>query len=163
MYIACRHIKTNGIRCQSPALRGHAFCYFHAKLHSSTSNSVMADIELPVPEDVASIQLSLARVQQALLSSRIDAKRAAQLLWSLQIASQNVPRKWIAPVESVESLTQTEEGDELAPELRVCNGFDVCEGCTHAETCPNYSPDDDDDDDEEEIDPKLLLAALRTT
>ena len=29
----CRHIKTNGLRCQSPALTSDPFCYFHARLH----------------------------------------------------------------------------------------------------------------------------------
>lgn len=29
----CRHIKTNGLRCQSPALTGETFCFFHARLH----------------------------------------------------------------------------------------------------------------------------------
>ncbi len=34
-YAICRHIKTNGIRCQSPALASETFCYFHAGLHSN--------------------------------------------------------------------------------------------------------------------------------
>ena len=29
----CRHVKTNGLRCQSPALNGEPFCYFHVRLH----------------------------------------------------------------------------------------------------------------------------------
>lgn len=29
----CRHLKTNGLRCQSPALNGEPFCYFHVRLH----------------------------------------------------------------------------------------------------------------------------------
>ncbi len=32
VYPLCRHIKTNGCRCQSPALRGHSLCHFHRKL-----------------------------------------------------------------------------------------------------------------------------------
>ena len=32
-YSVCRHIKTNGRRCQSPALTGGALCYFHRNLH----------------------------------------------------------------------------------------------------------------------------------
>jgi hypothetical protein len=27
--LICRHIKTNGARCGSPALPGQVFCYFH--------------------------------------------------------------------------------------------------------------------------------------
>jgi hypothetical protein len=29
----CRHLKTNGVRCKSPALNGEPFCYFHLRLH----------------------------------------------------------------------------------------------------------------------------------
>ena len=34
-FAVCRHIKTNGRRCQSPALTGGALCYFHRNLHRS--------------------------------------------------------------------------------------------------------------------------------
>ena len=33
-YPLCRHLKTNGLRCQSPALTGQFFCYFHNRLHA---------------------------------------------------------------------------------------------------------------------------------
>jgi hypothetical protein len=150
MYLACRHIKPNGVRCKSPALRGRAFCYFHSKLHSSSKISVVDDIELPVIEDSAAIQIALSRILGALLSSRIDSKRAGQLLYGLQIASQNVPRGWVPPPESVESLTQSSEGEELAPELRVCNGNDDCSACPYAETCPDYDSGEDDEDDDDD-------------
>lgn len=32
-YPLCRHLKTNGHRCQSPAISGEKFCYFHVRLH----------------------------------------------------------------------------------------------------------------------------------
>jgi hypothetical protein len=32
-YAICRHLKTDGRRCQSPALTGGALCYFHTNLH----------------------------------------------------------------------------------------------------------------------------------
>src|SRR5208283_3998592 len=32
MYMPCRHIKSSGLRCGSPALRGALSCYLHAKL-----------------------------------------------------------------------------------------------------------------------------------
>ena len=149
MYLACRHIKPNGVRCKSPALRGHAFCYFHSRLHSASRISVMDDLKLPVPEDPGAIQIAISQVFDALLSSRLDPKRARLLLAGLQIASRNLPRKSMPSPDSVESLTCTDEGDDLAPELRICNGFDVCKGCPYAETCPNYDPDDDDDDDDD--------------
>jgi hypothetical protein len=32
-FVTCRHVKTNGRVCQSPALTGGALCYFHRNLH----------------------------------------------------------------------------------------------------------------------------------
>jgi hypothetical protein len=150
MYMACRHIKPNGVRCKSPALSGHAFCYFHSKLHSTTKRSFLDDFKLPVIEDTAALQVAISQICDALLSSRIDSKRAGQLLWAMQISSGNIPRKWMPWPDSVDSVTGTTEGDELAPELRICNGNDECEGCQYAETCPDYDPDDDDDDDDDD-------------
>src|SRR5208283_4342760 len=103
MYLACRHIKPNGLRCESPALRGHSFCYFHSKLHSATRIGIMDDFRLPLPEDAAAIQLSIAQISEALLASRIDSKRVAQLLWGLQIAIQTIPRSTAFDPESVQS------------------------------------------------------------
>jgi len=33
MYTECRFIKSNGLKCQSPPMRGCLFCYFLARLH----------------------------------------------------------------------------------------------------------------------------------
>src|SRR5258708_33429133 len=65
----CRHIKTNGTRCQSPALTGELWCYFHHRLHQRHAgfrrNSSNVDYRLPGPhielaplEDRESIQLA---------------------------------------------------------------------------------------------------------
>lgn len=155
MYLACRHIKPNGLRCQSPALRGTPFCYFHTKLHVPVSarDSKFETLQLPVMEDTAAIQLSISRILDGLLSARIDPKLAGRLFYGIQIASQNVPHGYVSPWRLVESVTQTKDGDVIAPEARICNGLDVCVGCKYAEDCPNFDPakdgnDDDDDDDD---------------
>ena len=91
MYMACRHIKPNGLRCKSPAMRGHSFCYFHAKLHTRTSNDAakFGPITLPVLEDPAAIQIAISRIFDAMLNGRIEGKLAGRLLYGLQIASQH--------------------------------------------------------------------------
>jgi hypothetical protein len=138
MYLACRHIKPGGERCKSPALKGHAFCYYHARLHSTTKLGVMDDVKLPVPEDFAAIQESLGTIFQAILNSRIDSKKTAQLLWGLQIASNNLPRKPIPAPKTVPSVTRSKNGDELAPVINVCNPWVECKGCKDAKTCDRY-------------------------
>ena len=113
----------------------------------------MDDFRLPLPEDAAAIQLSIAQISEALLASRIDSKRVAQLLWGLQIAIQTIPRSTAFDPESVQSLTRNKEGDELAPETRICNGFDRCKGCQYADGCTSlerYIQDDDDEDDDDD-------------
>jgi hypothetical protein len=149
--MACRHIKPNGERCKSPSLRGHAFCYFHAKLHSATRIRVMDDVRLPLPEDATSVQLSIARISEALLSSRIDTKHAAQLLWGLQLALQSLNRP--APVwediEPVRSITRTKDGDDLAPIQEICEPDDDCNECEWADTCDDYHGDPRDNEDDE--------------
>jgi hypothetical protein len=136
MYLACRHIKPGGKRCKSPALRGHAFCYYHARLHSTTKLGIMDDVTLPVPEDAVAIQESLGKVFEAILSSRIDSKQTAQLLWGLQIATNNLLRKPELDPKSVLSVTRNKQGLELAPVLTVCDPFTDCQnGCEHPGSC----------------------------
>ncbi len=147
MYLACRQIKPNGLRCKSPALRGRAFCSFHSKLHATSRLSSLDDIKLPPFENPAAIKVALRQVLDALLSSRIDSKRAGQILYGLQIASQNVEcSRFPWPTESVQSVIQPTEGEEPAPELHVCNHNDDCNACQYAKACPNYDPDDEEDE-----------------
>jgi hypothetical protein len=139
----------NGRRCKSPALKGGLFCYFHARIHNLGNEpySKFANLRLPVPEDRAAIQLSIALIVDAIINGRLDAKRSGQLLYAMYLAAQNVDKcRFFTELGTVESATQSSQGDDLAPEQRVCNGNDVCEGCQFADTCPNYDPDDDDDD-----------------
>ena len=162
MYMACRHIKTNGLRCKSPALKGANFCYYHSKLHSIGKEQYekFSPMRLPVLEDPAAIQLSLARITDALISGRIDPKKAGQLLYSLQIAAHVLDRnKKFWEEDVVNSATQAPDGDDLAPKLRVCSSLDDCNGCKFAKTCPDYDPDDDDDDDDDDSDDDVALLA----
>jgi hypothetical protein len=160
MFTACRHIRTNGLRCKSPALEGKAFCYFHAKqhVHSKEPMARYANLELPVPEDAASIQLSIARISAALLNGSLDSKRAGQLFFGLQIAASTIDRKQeFNPAETVPSISQSDDGDDLAPELRVCGKDERCEKCPHAQDCPNYHEYVEDPND-----PDVIMRTLIT-
>ena len=125
----CRHIRTNGERCGSPALNSEVFCYYHVQsgkrhrsLHARSGNPRSGSIETiihpmtlqdgtqrepltaeylslqsPAPlqldfpplEDRHSIQLALSMLITALAQDRLDSRRAAILLYGLQIASAN--------------------------------------------------------------------------
>jgi hypothetical protein len=140
----CRHIKTNGRRCKSPSLGLSAFCYFHSRLllrhkhlvetapvlpanHSDTPAStaetaqylpetVPLELDLPPLEDVESIQVSISLLVAALARNRIDSKRAAVLLYGLQLASTNARSITIEPAAAsiVRTLARTKSGRDLA-------------------------------------------------
>ena len=147
MFQLCRHIKTNGLRCQSPALSGSAYCYFHSRVHTmaNAKTSTWDDIKLPMLEDSASIQVAISQIAAAFLSSRLDARRTGLLLYALQIASQNIDRACSREdSETVRSMTVTGEGDELAPEKEICEDGD-CASCNERDTCDDYDPEEEDE------------------
>jgi len=93
----CEHIKTNGIRCGSPALRGEPFCYFHHRARRDFPRRpepvpVVAApaLDIPFPEDADAIQYALGKVMYGLLNGMIDHKTAGLMLYALQTASGNL-------------------------------------------------------------------------
>jgi hypothetical protein len=96
----CDHLKEDGIYCQSPALRGRDYCYFHLKLRGRRLNmartrALAADqpLDLPFPEDMHSVQVTLFEVVNALVNKRIDTKTAGIVLYAMQQASINLSNK----------------------------------------------------------------------
>lgn len=137
-YAYCRHVMISGKQCFAPALRGTNFCYFHTGMHQRAKQKTEPDdpIEIPVLEDRCAIQLVVSQVLRAPANSAIDHKRASLLLYGLQLASQNVDRgAWAVPVDAVQAITQTPDGDVL--------GVKKSTGC---------DDDDEEDDDEDEDD-----------
>jgi hypothetical protein len=140
--VICRHIKTNGRRCKSPSLGLSAFCYFHSRLHrrhknllenapallENNSNPTSSatgqpqyhpdplELELPPLEDAESIQVSISLLVAALARNRIDSKRAAVLLYGLQLASSNARSITIEPTATaiIRTLARTKSGIDLA-------------------------------------------------
>jgi hypothetical protein len=94
------------------------------------------NLVLPAPEDSTIIQESLGRIFAAIVCDSLDSKKATQLLWGLQIAVQTIPRKPQKDPRSVESITLTEDGAELAPVLNVCLPGTDCKKCDKAQQCP---------------------------
>ncbi|MGC1462610.1 MAG: hypothetical protein WA802_10440 [Terracidiphilus sp.] len=155
MYLECRHVLHNGAKCHSPALRGTNYCYFHSRLHRhatpSRTSSASAPAEpeplkIPILEDRSAILIALSQIVDALFSSKIDPRSAGLSLYALQIASQNVERKQdVLPFKAVQSITHTADGDELAPELCICEDSDKCSACDLRDTCRDFAPDEDEE------------------
>ncbi len=89
----CTHIKVNGVRCGSPALRGEVFCYFHQRMIRGVATPPKSRLHaIAQIEDEESIQSSLMEVINALVRNTIDLPRAQLILRALNIAVRNAPR-----------------------------------------------------------------------
>jgi hypothetical protein len=144
MYLVCRHIKPNGLRCQSPAMKGHAFCYFHSQSHRATRIGSMDNLYLPVAENPAAIQLAISQTIQAHLASRITAKQAGLLLYGLAVAASTLKRKPEPLSDPVRTAGQSDEGDDLAPELCIDEEggqHTDCLACPRREKCDRLLED----------------------
>src|ERR1035437_7358781 len=93
----CRHVKTNGTQCGSPAVKGKELCFYHERnrpqpveLYMDGERYCDSQIVLPVFEDAHSIQTVIRQVVQLMLTRRIERKDAGLLLYALQIASGNL-------------------------------------------------------------------------
>ena len=81
----CHHIKDDGVRCGSPALRGKDLCYFHLRQLRQRPR-----LHLPLLEDRPSIQFAVTQVLRAVLEDKMDNQRLRLLLYALQVASMNL-------------------------------------------------------------------------
>src|SRR5438067_10580809 len=104
----CEHIKANGLRCGSPALRERRYCYFHFCAHDlrRRRQHPNAPFVLPLLEDANSIQIAIQQVAEAVLEERIDNKRAGLLLFALQTAACNLKNTDFEPKQLREAPEQ---------------------------------------------------------
>ncbi len=94
----CRHIKSNGIICRSPALRGKAMCFYHQpRLATRTAHQERRDYrayalqglspaefqQLLLSGDRASIRRAICTVTTALAADEISTRRAGRILFGL--------------------------------------------------------------------------------
>jgi hypothetical protein len=171
MTTICRHIKTNGERCGSPALRTNPFCYFHRNLADCHPRPPAPDLTptiihpmdplrelqlaaidasnlaLPPLEDRESIQLAVSMIVGALARNQLDSARAGTLLYGLQVASANAVRLNHSPSLDylVTQTTLTPTGEEIAPD-------EDPRGEIRFQEFLNSFEEEDDEDDEYEAD-----------
>ena len=149
MFMACRHIKTNGLRCESPALKGGHFCYYHSKTHTVAADVRFGPLQLPPPEDPAAIQLSVARINDAILTGRLDLKMAASLFTGLKIVSRFIDRSTSIDEDDIVQSTELHIDGELAPREYICSDDEYCDDCPYTELCPRCADADDEEKDED--------------
>jgi hypothetical protein len=95
VYPLCRHTKTNGRLCQSPALIDSAFCYHHQKLRRTRRRTLGAGPGLSTNvlhplRNARSIQQALSMVFSATWTGQIHPKQAGKMLYALQLAAKTL-------------------------------------------------------------------------
>ena len=115
----CRHIKTNGTQCGSPAVKDKELCYYHEKNQPKTVELYIdgerysdSQLWLPVFEDAYSIQTVIRQVVQLLLARRIERKDASLLLYALQIASSNLKTMQAEKAKPTQVVVEPEKAAE---------------------------------------------------
>ena len=89
----CTHIKIDGRRCGSPALRGEFFCYFHANLIKGVRGRVDCRLDpAAMFESPEHIQCTLMKIYDQILTGNLDYRRANALLRTIHIAVINSRR-----------------------------------------------------------------------
>jgi hypothetical protein len=162
-YRLCRHIKTNGLQCHSPALDDGHWCYFHHRLHGRHEKYRTTEatrgylipgqhIELIALEDRESVQVALSVVINALASGNLDIKRATALLYGLQLASNNTRGLRTEPfaADVVRSAEPSPEGLDLAEPGAVCEVDDSPFAPLLWEGFEDDNENDDNEDEDED-------------
>ena len=86
----CQHIMATGVRCATPPVKSHAFCYHHRRLHDTYSLPGDA-IYQPEPLDSPqSITLMLHHLDLALNRQLITVREYRARLYAVQLAIKNM-------------------------------------------------------------------------
>jgi hypothetical protein len=104
----CRWVRQDGTTCGSPQIKRHIYCYAHKQMMEARALA----LQLPALEDANAIQVSLMRVQKALIDDTISAKKAGLLLYSLQLAVTNVGQTTFGEAGDRELVTDVEDEEE---------------------------------------------------
>ena len=97
----------NGVQCGSPALKGRRLCYFHSRVRITRGST-----NLPILEDINSVQHALMQVITALLAGKVDRQMAGLLLYGLQTASANLKRVREEAAIVAETIAETQKTKE---------------------------------------------------
>ncbi|MDT8067570.1 MAG: hypothetical protein ROO76_05320 [Terriglobia bacterium] len=142
----CSHIKTNGIKCGSPALRHHTLCYFHyqwqrrdqrrIRLGGPVAMNKNTGIELPLLDGPEAILVSIMEIQRGLLDQRIEIKMGTALLYSLQLALQaRIPTSGLSAREPVRECPELDMDLEMERARAMRPAKEKCAACPKQDEC----------------------------
>ena len=144
----CSHIKVNGSKCGSPALKYHTLCYFHYEWQTRRLRKEYSDhkegwttVTLPPLETKASIIFAICEIQASLLAGYIDNKIARTLLYAVQLAIQikaaedDLSGTTPATCPELESALANDRRNHLRPPMPVCDTCEKADTCASSRDC----------------------------
>ena len=99
----CRWVRQDGTPCGSPQMKKHIYCFAHRQMMEARALA----LSLPAPEDANAIQIGIMRIQKALIEGTISTKTAGLLLYSMQLALQNVGQVTFGQAKTQELVRET--------------------------------------------------------
>ncbi len=142
MYELCRHIKTDGIKCDSPAIKNTLFCFNHTQTRKLTRrrrrspNDFNFSIPFVFPEDRVSLQTNYFLVLQALAEGKIDNQTSNSMTRNLRACGVNLAKGPLVasdPENAVQRVILTPDGEEIAPPREA---LEKDEALAHGPACP---------------------------
>src|SRR6185312_14506088 len=121
----CTHIKTDGVRCGSPAVSGTALCYHHSVVKTTLdkvparSGAAAGQFE-PIPflfaEDRASMQINYFLLLSAFNEHRVDLRNFKAMMSILKAMGANLGKSGSLIESSVQrSAVKAQEGRDQRP------------------------------------------------
>ena len=90
----CRHAKEDGVYCDSPALRGRKYCYYHLMQRGrrlrrarALCDNVPYRLEIHSLDNLYAVRAALTDIAQALAAGQLDSRTAGKLLYAIQQVS----------------------------------------------------------------------------
>jgi hypothetical protein len=108
----CRWVRQDGTNCGSPQMKKHIYCFAHVQMMEARALA----LSLPAPEDANAIQIGIMRIQKALIEGTISTKTAGLLLYSMQLALQNVGQTTFGQAKTEQPVRDTVDEEEAISE-----------------------------------------------
>ena len=110
----CRWVRQDGTACGSPQMKKHIYCFAHRQMMEARALA----LSLPAQEDANAIQIGIMRIQKALIEGTISTKMAGLLLYSMQLALQNVGQTTFGQAKTEELVRETVDEEEAISNQR---------------------------------------------
>jgi hypothetical protein len=104
----CRWVRQDGTSCESPQMKKHIYCFAHRQMMEARALA----LSLPAPEDANGIQIGIMRIQKALIEGTVSTKMAGLLLYSMQLALQNVGQTTFGQAKTQDLVRTTVDEEE---------------------------------------------------